>query len=129
MAVQQDRRLRLFARVLPARDGGVKLNLWPIAQGGSATTQTLPSLGAVNAEGEKIAERDFSTHEIKIGGLRIVHKQRLSKNLVFLGLRAPGGMLIETISWSKEQRCSHQWHCYLPSSPGNTTQTTADRAA
>ena len=44
-----------------------------------------------------LLEGRFSIEEFRIFGLRIVHKQRLGKGLVFLKLRAPNGTSIESI--------------------------------
>jgi 23S rRNA U2552 (ribose-2'-O)-methylase RlmE/FtsJ len=90
-------RLRLFARVTASTDGSVKLRLWPIAQGASKKPDAMTNLEAVEAAGASLADRDFSDGEVRVGGLRVVHKQRLGKGLVFLGLRAVNGLLIESI--------------------------------
>lgn len=90
-------RLHLFARVAASKDGLVKLRLWPISQGASSKPDAMKSLEDVEAAGASLADRDFSSGEVRVGGLRVVHKQRLGKSLVFLGVRAPNGLLIESI--------------------------------
>ena len=44
-----------------------------------------------------LPEGAFTSDELRLGSCRIVHKQRLSRQLVFIGLRASDGRMIEGI--------------------------------
>ena len=90
-----DARHPLYARV-QATGEGVRLSLWPIPQGAIAPTD-FPDLDALHNAMAHLRAGAFSGHEIRISGLRVVHKQRLSRSLLFFGLRAPDGRLLECV--------------------------------
>lgn len=59
-----------------------------------ATIHTLSTLEAATSQ---LSDGAFHPTEVIVGGLRIAHKQRLGKGLVFLKLRAPNGCTLEGI--------------------------------
>ena len=88
-------RQQLFART-SVTNGHVRLQLFPVARG-LVAPEAAATLTALEAATAALPEGAFTQHEVRIGGLRAVHKQRFSKALVFIGLRAPDGRLLEAI--------------------------------